>query len=83
VIDSPAILPTGVAAPQIECADRAVLVVEWDRTERQAIMEARDMLGPDAKKIIGAVLNKASPSWSRLFNYGGYVKYALDLKAAA
>jgi hypothetical protein len=46
-------------------------------------MEARDMLGPDAKKIIGAVLNKASPSWSRLFNYGGYVKYALDLKAAA
>jgi succinoglycan biosynthesis transport protein ExoP len=80
VIDSPAILPVGGSAPQIECADRAVLLVEWDQTERQAVAEALDMLDTHARKLAGVVLNKVSVGWCQLFDYGGYLKAATDVK---
>src|SRR5713226_2635530 len=63
VIDSPAILPIGGSTPQIECADRAILLVEWDQTERQAVLEALDIIGLNAEKVMGVVLNKASLGW--------------------
>ncbi|MEA2936172.1 MAG: polysaccharide biosynthesis transport protein, partial [Variibacter sp.] len=74
VIDSPAILPVdgGLFA---ECADRAVLLVEWERTERAAVLEALAMLGPLKQKVAGVVLNKASPQWYRLFDCGRYIRY--------
>jgi succinoglycan biosynthesis transport protein ExoP len=74
VIDSPAILPVdgGMFA---ECADRAVLMVEWERTDRAAVLEALAMLGPLKQKVAGVVLNKASPQWYRLFDCGRYIRH--------
>ncbi len=84
VIDSPAILQNGDGAPHIECADRAVLLVEWDHTERQAVTDALDTLDSHARKLAGVVLNKVSPGWCRLFDYGGsYLEPAADAKRAA
>jgi polysaccharide biosynthesis transport protein len=84
VIDTPAILRNGDGAPHIECADRAVLLVEWDHTERQAVADALDTLDRHAGKLTGVVLNKVSPGWCRLFDYGGsYLEPAADAKRAA
>ena len=83
VLDSPAILPVGGSTAHIECADRAILLVEWDRTDRQAVAEALDMLDRHARKLAGVVLNKVSVSWCRLSDYGGYLNYAGDAKRAA
>jgi succinoglycan biosynthesis transport protein ExoP len=75
VIDTPAILPMAGLVPFMTCADRAVLIVEWNRTERQAVIEALDALGPDARKIAGVVLNKVAMGWYRLFSDSRYVSY--------
>jgi len=81
VIDSPAILPMAGNLPFMRTADRAVLVVEWDRTERRAVLEAVDMLGADAGKLAGVVLNKVAIGWYRLFGDSRYMKY-FDYAAA-
>ncbi len=80
VIDTPAMLPIGGSTPHLECADHAVLLVEWDRTDRQAVAEAIDMLDGNARKVAGVVLNKVSIGWCRLFDYGGYLQYSADSK---
>jgi Mrp family chromosome partitioning ATPase len=59
--------------PFLECADRALLVVEWERTDRQAVTEAINLLGSDAEKIAGTVLNKVAAQWYRLFDAGRYL----------
>lgn len=74
VIDSPAILPLD-GAMFMDSADRAVLIVEWERTERAAVLEALAMLGAQKRKLAGVVLNKASPHWYRLFDCGQYLRY--------
>jgi succinoglycan biosynthesis transport protein ExoP len=88
VIDCPAILPVGSSAATVDCADRAVLVVEWDRTHRQAVADALDMLDLHPGKLAGVVLNKVSLGWCELFDYGGYYRTltpspGADTKAAA
>ena len=75
VIDTPATLSVDATHPFIECADRAVLVIEWERTERQAVREALGSLEVHARKVAGVVLNKVSMEWYRLFENGRYVRY--------
>ena len=74
MIDSPAILPVD-GGTLVDCADRAVLIVQWERTERAAVLEALRMIGPDKQKIAGIILNNASPRWYRLFDCGRYLQY--------
>lgn len=74
VIDSPAILPVDGGA-FLEFADRAILMVEWERTERAAVLDALAILGQHKSKLTGVVLNKASPRWYRLFDCGRYLRY--------
>jgi len=80
VIDSPAILPVAEATAPICLADRAVLIVEWQRTAHEAVADAIDLIGPQhSHKISGVVLNKVAMGWYRLVhddrylgNYGYY-----------
>jgi succinoglycan biosynthesis transport protein ExoP len=72
VIDSPAVLPTAGRVPMLKDADRALLVIEWERTDRQAVAEALELLEPECGKIAGAVLNKVPPQWCRFFDSGRY-----------
>jgi Mrp family chromosome partitioning ATPase len=72
VIDSPAVLPTAGLVPLLKQADRALMVIEWERTDRQAVAEALELLERDFGKIAGAVLNKVPPQWCRFFDSGRY-----------
>ena len=77
VVDSPAILPMiGSTLPLIESSDRALLIVEWEATERQAVLEALAALGAHTRKIIGVVLSKVASDWYRLFDSGRYPTYS-------
>ena len=82
VLDSPAILPVGDITPHIECADSAVMVVEWDHTARRAAEEALDMMDLHALKVAGVVLNKVSARWCRLFDPGKYLQL-VEMRHAA
>jgi exopolysaccharide transport family protein len=75
VVDSPAILPVAGNIPLLESLDRALLVIEWERTDCQALSDALNILGTQAVKIAGAVLNRAAASWYRLFDDGRYPHY--------
>jgi polysaccharide biosynthesis transport protein len=75
VIDSPAILSSPGSMPFVDCADRAVMVVEWARTERHAVLEALGSLGAHARKVAGVVLNKVPADWYRIFDNGRYRGY--------
>jgi succinoglycan biosynthesis transport protein ExoP len=75
VIDSPAILSSPGSMPLVECADRAIMVVEWARTERQAVLEALSTLAAHARKVSGVVLNKVPMDWYRIFDNGTYRGY--------
>ena len=81
VIDTPATLSVDVTHPFIEGADRAILVIEWERTERQAVREALTSLESHARKVAGVVLNKVSMDWYRLFENGRYVRYYKEASA--
>jgi succinoglycan biosynthesis transport protein ExoP len=72
VIDSPAVLPTTGGVPFLACADRALLIVEWERTDGQAVIQALELLGETGEKIVGAVLNKVAMPWHRFFDNGMY-----------
>jgi polysaccharide biosynthesis transport protein len=77
VIDSPAILPTSGLVPFVKHVERALLIVEWERTERQAVADALNLLGADGGRIGGVVLNKVAMRWYRFFDRGRYL-YAYD-----
>jgi succinoglycan biosynthesis transport protein ExoP len=72
IIDSPALLSCEVGAQLVEHADRALLVVGWERTDRQAVLEAVASLGEHARKIAGVVLNKVAPAWYRQLDGSRY-----------
>jgi capsular exopolysaccharide synthesis family protein len=76
IIDSPAILSSvGASLPFVDCADHALMVVEWERTERHAVSEALGTLAAHANKVAGIVLNKVPVEWHRLFDSGRYANY--------
>jgi exopolysaccharide transport family protein len=79
VIDSPAILPVAETTAPISFADRAVMIVEWQRTCRESVTEAINLIGPHAHKITGVVVNKVAMRWYRLVHderyLGDYLYY--------
>jgi hypothetical protein len=52
------------------------LLVQWEVTDRQAVLEALAALGPHTRKIIGVILSQVATGWYRLFNNGGYAGYS-------
>jgi uncharacterized protein involved in exopolysaccharide biosynthesis/septum formation inhibitor-activating ATPase MinD len=74
VIDSPAILPVD-GGTFVEHADQVAFVIAWDTTERSAVEQAFGLLGAYRAKIVGAVLNKASPRWYRVFDGARHLRY--------
>jgi uncharacterized protein involved in exopolysaccharide biosynthesis/Mrp family chromosome partitioning ATPase len=76
VIDCPAVLSAvSSIMPFVACADRAVLLVRWNKTDRQAVTEALATLGEHTRKIVGAVLNMVPADWYQLFDNGRYRNY--------
>ena len=75
IMDSPPLLPVVDALALTTGADRILVVVEWCRTPRATISEAFRVLGPEAQRVTGVVLNKVD--FDELPGYGRhqYRKY--------
>jgi succinoglycan biosynthesis transport protein ExoP len=70
IMDSPPLLPVVDALALATGVDKILVVVEWCRTPRAAISEAFRVLGPEANRVAGVVLNKVD--FNELPGYGGY-----------
>jgi capsular exopolysaccharide synthesis family protein len=73
IMDSPPLLPVVDALALATGADKILVVVEWRRTPRATISEAFRVLGPEAQRVTGVVLNKVD--FNELPGYGGYHQY--------
>jgi capsular exopolysaccharide synthesis family protein len=70
VMDAPPLLPVVDALALATVADKILVIVEWCQTSRASIYEAFRVLGPEAHRIAGVVLNKVD--FDELPGYGGY-----------
>lgn len=82
IVDCPAILPIAESRRLLDCADRAVLVIEWRHTACDTVLEALNSLGDGVDKLAGVVLNKVNLRKYRLYDYGRYAAYTRDISAA-
>ena len=75
IMDAPPLLPVVDALALAAGVDKILVVVEWCRTPRAAISEAFRVLGPEAHRVAGVILNKVD--FNELPGYGGhqYRKY--------
>ena len=69
VMDAPPLLPVVDALALTTVVDKILLVVEWCRTPRDSINEAFRVLGQQANRVAGIVLNKVE--YDQLPGYGG------------
>jgi polysaccharide biosynthesis transport protein len=58
VMDSPPLLPVVDALALATVADKILLIIQWGATPRASINEAFRILGPEANRVAGIVLNK-------------------------
>ena len=73
VMDGPPLLPVVDALALATAADKILVIVEWGRTPRNSIYEAFRVLGTEANRVAGVVLNKVD--FNELPGYGGYHYY--------
>ena len=73
IMDSPPLLPVVDALALATGADKILVVVEWCRTPHASIYEAFRVLGPEANRVAGVVLNKVD--FTELPGYGGHGYY--------
>jgi capsular exopolysaccharide synthesis family protein len=69
VLDAPPLLPVVDTRRLADYVDAAILVVEWSSTEPDSVSAALRALGGNARKIIGAVLNKVDLRSYRYYDY--------------
>ena len=70
ILDSPPLVPVVDALALAAAADKILLIVEWSRTPRNSIYEAFRVLGPEANRVAGVVLNKVD--FDQLPGYSSY-----------
>jgi len=73
VMDTPPLLPVVDALALSTIADKIVVIVEWGRTPRASLYEAFRVLGAEANRVAGVVLNKVD--FGELPGYGGRYLY--------
>ncbi|MDP2620652.1 MAG: polysaccharide biosynthesis tyrosine autokinase [Hyphomicrobiales bacterium] len=71
ILDSSPISPVVDARILSTAVDSIVLVVEWDKTPREAVQAAIKSMGLDKRKLAGVVLNKVN--MKRMANYSHYM----------
>jgi Mrp family chromosome partitioning ATPase len=62
VLDLPPISPVADVKAVSHLIDAFVLVIEWGRTSQAVVLDSLSTAPTVAGKLLGAVLNKASPS---------------------
>jgi succinoglycan biosynthesis transport protein ExoP len=85
ILDAPPLLPVVDSRRLLDHVDAAILVIEWSSTEPDSVHAALRGVGPNARKIIGAVLNKVDLRTYRYYDYAfgeGYGEVSQPLAAA-
>jgi polysaccharide biosynthesis transport protein len=76
VVDAPPLLPLVDGRALAEQADCILLAVGWDRTPRDALVRAIELLAPVQDRILGTVLTRADLSRLRFYNDFDETPYA-------
>jgi polysaccharide biosynthesis transport protein len=73
IMDSPPLLAVVDALTLATGSDKILVIVEWRRTPHASIYEAFRLLGSEANRVVGVVLNKVD--FTELPGYGGHGYY--------
>ncbi|MGH9824364.1 MAG: polysaccharide biosynthesis tyrosine autokinase [Blastocatellia bacterium] len=76
-LDSPPILPVSDAAVISSIADKTILLIEWNKTDRDLVMQAIDSIHLNKGTVTGVVLNKVNLVAIRSYGYE-YSKFFTD-----
>jgi polysaccharide biosynthesis transport protein len=76
-LDSPPILPVSDAAVISSIADQTVLLIEWNKTDRDLVFQAIDSVRLYKGTVSGVVLNKVNLAAVRSYGYN-YSKFFTD-----
>ncbi|MDQ8729773.1 AAA family ATPase [Bradyrhizobium sp. LHD-71] len=81
ILDCPPLLPLVDGRALAEQADQIVLALAWDKTPRDAALDAVDMLAPVHDRILGTVLTRVDLHRLRHYDYyssSAYIKPYTD-----
>jgi capsular exopolysaccharide synthesis family protein len=76
-LDGPPILPVSDAAVISSIVDKTILLIEWNKTDRDLVYQAIDSVHLNKGTVIGVVLNKVNLTTIRSFGYE-YSKFFAD-----
>lgn len=62
ILDLPPITPVVDVKAISHLIDKFIMVVEWGKTNKEAVLEALNKLGSARERVLGIVLNKANPT---------------------
>jgi len=77
VLDCPPLLPLVDGRALAEHADQILLALAWDKTPREAALDAVELLGPVRDRILGTVLTRVDMHRLRHYDYyssSAYIK---------
>ena len=78
-LDGPPVLPVSDAAIISNLADKTVLLIEWNRTDRDLVGQAVECINHHKGSVSGIVLNKVN--FATIKSYGGnYSKYYSNIE---
>ena len=61
-LDSAPVLPVSDAAVISSMADKTILLIEWNKTDRELVRKAIESINRNNGSVIGVVLNKVNLS---------------------
>ena len=73
-LDSPPILPVSDGAVISSIADKTILLIEWNKTDRDLVFQAIDSVHLNKGTVTGVVLNKVNLTTVRSYGYN-YSKF--------
>jgi Mrp family chromosome partitioning ATPase len=82
VLDSPPLVPLVDGRALAEYADQIVLALAWDKTPRDAALDAVELLAPVRDRILGTVLTRVDLHRLRHYDYyssSAYIKPYTDV----
>lgn len=82
ILDSPPLVPLVDGRALAELADQIVLALGWDRTPRDAALDAVELLAPVRERILGTVLTRVDLHRLRHYDYyssSAYIKPYTDI----
>ncbi|MGH6844791.1 MAG: hypothetical protein ACRECU_08755, partial [Methylocella sp.] len=68
-LDSPPMLPVSDAAVISSIADKTILLIEWNKTDRDLVLQAIDSIHLNKGTVTGVVLNKVNLVAIRSYGY--------------